>query len=109
MGALLYENFVKKAFGVVNRGDDPAGLAEANIYNSSYATPALNKLKIGTGYAIAIYNSNYNNTKKLRDCDYEKMDNFIADVIAANQAREIIEIIEKYQKFQNDLDSLPDN
>lgn len=49
MSALLYEHFVRNAFGGVERGGNPAGLAEADIYNSSYDTSSLNELKIGTG------------------------------------------------------------
>ena len=73
MSAMSYEFFVRKAFGNVSRGGDPAGLAEADIYNTSYNVTSLNELKIGTGYAIAIYNSEYIETKELRDPnDYEK-------------------------------------
>lgn len=109
MSALLYEHFVRKAFGDVERGGDPAGLAEADIYNTSYNVTSLNELKIGTGYAIAIYNSEYIETKELRDPnDYEKMDQFIADVLAAKNGNEIGDIIEKYQKYQEELDELPD-
>lgn len=108
MSALLYEHFVRKAFGGVERGGDPAGLAEADIYNSSNDGASLNQLKIGTGYAIAIHNADYMETKKLRDPDdYEKMDQFIADVLAAKNGNEISEVIEKYQKFQEELDNLP--
>ena len=46
MSALLYEHFVRKAFGDVERGGDPAGLAEADIYNTSYDSESLNKLKM---------------------------------------------------------------
>lgn len=109
MNALLYEHFVRKAFGDVERGGDPAGLAEADIYNTSYEATSLNELKIGTGYAIAIYNSKYMETKELRDPDdYEKMDQFIADVLASKNGNEIGDIIKKYKEFQNELDELPD-
>ena len=43
------EHFVRKAFGNVERGGDSAGLAEADIYNSSHKTTSMNELKIGTG------------------------------------------------------------
>lgn len=109
MSALGYEHFVRKAFGNVERGGDPAGLAEADIYNSSYASTSMNELKIGTGYAIAIYNSNYTETKELRDPDdYEKMDKFLDDVLKANTGEAIGKIIEEYREFQKELDDLPD-
>lgn len=109
MSALIYEHFVRKAFKDVGRGGDPAGLAEADIYNSSYSPTELNKLKIGTGYAIAIHNSEYMETKELRDPDdYEKMDNFINEVIVAKTGEEISNIIERYQDFMEKLDGLED-
>ena len=109
MSALLYEHFVRAAFGGVERGEDPAGLAEADIYNSSYDSTALNELKIGAGYAIAIYNFNYTEQKELRDPDdYEKMDQFLAEILDAKTGSEIGEIIEKYQDFQKELDNLPE-
>lgn len=109
MSAMSYEIFVRKAFGNVGRGGDPAGLAEADIYNASYNVTPLNKLKIGTGYAIAIYNSEYIETKEFRDPDdYEKMDQFIAEVLVAKNGNEIGDIIERYEEFQKELDELPD-
>lgn len=109
MSALLYEHFIRRAFGDVERGGDPAGLAEANIYNTSYDATSLNELKIGTGYAIAIYNSNYMRTKELRDPeDYEKMEKFLGDVLRANNGNEIAEIIKDYREFEEELKELPD-
>ena len=110
MGALTYEYFVRKAFGDnIGRGGDPAGLAEADIYNSSYDITEMNKLKIGAGYAIAIYNYNYIENKKLRDPDdYERMDQFINEVLAAQTGEEIVKIIESYADFKNELEKLPD-
>ena len=108
MSALGYEHFVRKAFGDVERGKDPAGLAEADIYNSLYSATYMNELKIGTGYAIAIYKSNYIEEKELRDPDdYEKMDKFLDDVLKANTGEEIGKIIEEYREFQKELDDLP--
>lgn len=109
MSALLYEHFVRKAFGNVERGGDPAGLAEADIFNTSYNSTSLNELKIGTGYAIAIYNSNYMEVKELRDPeDYERMEKFLGDVLTAKSGNEIAEIIKEYQEFEEELKDLPD-
>lgn len=109
MSALLYEHFVRKAFGNVGRGEDPAGLAEADIYNTSYNPTSLNELKIGTGYAIAIYNSNYMETKELRDPeDYKRMEKFLGDVLKVKNGNEIAEIIKEYQEFEEELKDLPD-
>lgn len=108
MSALGYEHFVRDAFGNVERGGDPAGLAEADIYNSSYEISSMNELKIGTGYAIAIYNSNYIETKELRDPeDYEKMDKFLDEVLKSKTGDDIGRIIEEYQEFKKELDGLP--
>lgn len=109
MSALLYEHFVRKAFNDVNRGGDPAGLAEADIYNMSYSLTELNKLKIGTGYAIAIHNSKYMESKELRDPDdYHAMDYFINEVMAAKTGEDVSNIIERYQKFMEELNALDD-
>lgn len=110
MGALMYENFLRKAFGNdIERGGDPAGLAEADIYNLSHNNENLNKMKIGTGYAMNIYNRNYMDLKELRDPDdYEKMNQFIDEVLVATTGKEIVEIIEKYIEFQEELEQLND-
>lgn len=109
MGALLYEYFVRNAFGNVERGGDPAGLAEADMYNMSFSDGMfLNKLKIGTSYAMAIYNANYMEAKKLQDPeDCEKMENFLKGVLEAESGNEIVEIIKQYQNFETDLKKLP--
>lgn len=110
MSALTYEYFVRNAFGQnIDRGGDPAGLAEADIYNLSNSNEYLNKLKIGTGYAISIYNHKYSNLKELRDPDdYKKMNQFIDEVIAAKTGQEVVEIIRRYKEFQEELEQLND-
>ena len=109
MSALLYEFFVRKAFDVKNRGEDPAGLAEADIFNTSYDAESLNKLKVGTSYSICILNRKYEEEKTLRDPeDYERMKKFVSDVLEAKSGDAITEIIESYQDFEKELKALPD-
>lgn len=104
MSALSYEYFVRRAFGDVERGGDPAGLAEADIYNLSNDETYLNKLKLGLGYAMTILNNQYGEEKLLRDPeDYEKMDRFVSDVLNAEDATEIDLIIERYVKYEKEL------
>ena len=107
MSALSYEYFVRRAFGGSARGGDPAGLAEADIYNLANDKTYLNKIKIGTGYAIAILNHMYGEEKLLRDPeDYEKMDEFVSDALNAEDANEIYSIIERYVEFEKELKAL---
>lgn len=109
MSALEYEFFVRKAFGVSAKGDDPAGLAVADYFNSAFDTASLNKIKIGTAYAIAIYNNQYSELKALRDpSDYERMDQFMADILHAKNVNDVGEIIESYTAFKDELEQLTD-
>lgn len=109
MSALLYEFFVRKAFDVKNRGEDPAGLAEADIFNMSNNIEYLNKVKFGLGYSICILNHKYEEEKLLRDPeDYERMEKILSDVLEAKCGNDIAEIIKKYQELEKELESLPD-
>lgn len=110
MNALMYEYFLRDAFGNnTEKYGDPAGLADAGVFNHSYDKAYLNKLKIGAGYAIVINNRKYENKKELRDpYDYDKMDQFINEVLVAKTGNEVVETIQRYIEFRKELEQLKD-
>ncbi|WP_261813272.1 hypothetical protein [Paraclostridium bifermentans] len=110
MDALKYENFVTKAFGNINKGNDPAGIARADIFNLSYRDEYFNKLKAAIAYSIAIYNSNFSNHKKLSDPkDYLKMDSLLKESLLIKNTEEAINLINEYNKFKVYAEELPNN
>ncbi|MDR1245412.1 MAG: hypothetical protein LBK57_00075 [Clostridiales Family XIII bacterium] len=111
--ALKYEYFVRRAFGDVNqtsmveRGGDPASIAEADYFNSCI-NDSLNRIKIGTGYAIAIFNHRYTETKALVDPDdYNKMEEFLEKILLSASASDVIDVIEAYIQFESHIHDLP--
>lgn len=106
--ALNYEHFVRGAFktatGVdIERGDDPGHLAEADYVNIS----AIAKVKVGTGYAMAAYNSCILNGKhgsSLTETEYNRMDTIIEDVLNSTTIAQIDKYITEYKnKFSSYL------
>ena len=104
--ALIYEKFVLRAFGIENKGDDPAGLAHADIYNFSNHSSYLTKLKIGTTYAMCKYARDMQE-KQLNDEDTRKIDQFIKAVFNAEDCKAIISLINQYEKFQQEIELRP--
>lgn len=96
--ALEYEHFLRNAFEHaldqnIGRGGDPAGLAEAGIYN----TGDLPRLKSGTTYAIEIYHTELVNSGKLKsDSEHDRLDDFARRVDAATSVDDISVIIEDF-------------
>lgn len=110
MKGYRYEIFLRNSFNVSNKGDDPAGLASADWFNSSYNENSFNKIKAGLSYAICIYNREFINTKKLNDPDdYEQMDNFLKRSLNISTSEDAMEIIDEYNLFKEHIISLPDN
>jgi hypothetical protein len=110
---LKYEYFVRRAFGdgtpnaMVERGGDPASVADAD-YFSSLGRDSLNKIKIGVGYAIAILNHRYTETKALVDPDdYNKMEDFLEKILISVSTSEVINVIEEYIQFESHIHDLP--
>lgn len=112
MAGLAYESFVIKAFEIslnkkINRGDDPAHLSNANYYNIN-DKEFLNKIKTGTAYAIAIYNSEIQETKKVKDPDdYNKMNAFLDKALIATNTNDIDSLIADYNEFRKYANNLP--
>ncbi|GEM_PF-5550005 len=100
MDALGFELFIRSAFGNVERGGDPAGLAEADNYNMSYSPEYFYKVKIAAGYAIAIFNRKYNNSGETITTEQDaEMNEFLRRTIEAETTRDINMIIEDYRNF----------
>jgi hypothetical protein len=101
MEALNYEHFVRGAFTLalntdVERGADPAGLAEAGLVNMN----SLSKIKVGTCYAMEVL-SNYilNNIQpQLTDSERNLMDSLIDDVLNATNVQDINTHINQYKQ-----------
>ncbi|MDT8979998.1 hypothetical protein RQP50_27590 [Paenibacillus sp. chi10] len=98
MSALLYENFICSAFSFalnkqVGRGNDPAHLADTDIFNFG----SLERVKTGAAYAIGIYNAHIRNLEEMEDSDYDLMDKFLSDVINANDSEQVAQLIDKYR------------
>lgn len=104
--SLIYEKFVLRAFGIENKGDDPAGLAHADIYNLSNHSDYLIKLKIGTTYAMCIYAKDMQK-RKLDDEDTKKIDQFIEEAFYAKDCKAIISLIDRYEEFQQEIELRP--
>lgn len=109
MKGYSYEVFLRNAFEINNKGEDPAGLALADWHNTAYSKDSFNKVKAGLSYAIAIYNHRYTNNKKLKDPeDYQGMDSFLEKALNANVIDDIDEIIQDYKSFINELNNRED-
>ncbi|MFD1674106.1 hypothetical protein [Alicyclobacillus fodiniaquatilis] len=96
-----YEHFVRGAFrtvtGVdVDRGEDPGCLADADYVGLN----AVAKVKVGTGYAMAMYNSHIRkgpNCSSLNQTEYDRMDTIIEDVLNAVTIAQINQYITEYR------------
>lgn len=106
--ALSYEFFLRDAFGIHHKGDDPAGLASADIYNST-DTDDLRKAKIGLQYAILAMERKFSNEKQLVDPeDYNKIRRLLdeADDITCHQ--KLNAVIKQACELREYFISLPD-
>lgn len=98
---LTYEYFVKGAFSMnfdthIERGEDPASVADADIFAASNSQEYLNKAKVGVAYAIAAYNHEIFKTKSIKDDDYNLMQNLLERALCANDSLELFDVIERY-------------
>jgi len=101
--AVRYEDFIKVAFGIqkgciIERREDPAGLAEADYFRDLNNLP---QVKTGVAYAIEIYN-NYmlsNFADKIDPDDFEAMRSMTEKVLAASSHDEIIQLIDEFEKY----------
>ncbi|RII36779.1 hypothetical protein D2A34_05195 [Clostridium chromiireducens] len=108
MSAMNYEGFVRGAFSInsdnmIDRSGDLAGLAEADIFRLAESGDInyFTEVKIGTGYAIAIFNNEIFNNCSVSDNDRTSMSNLLNQVISAISTSDIITIINSYKVFRD--------
>jgi hypothetical protein len=100
MNALQYEMFLRIAFCVKHRGDDPAHISDADIHNMAYDLNYLNKVKAGTAYAIAIFSHRFIEMGYIMKTEDEEMLNtFLGEAINANTIQEIDDVISRCRAF----------
>lgn len=92
MGSLKYEFFIRHAFNV-GRGEDPAHLAEAGLYDFSRMLP---DVKAATSYAACIYR---NRAEKLESGYGEAYNEQIKKILAAESFSEIDEAIDAIKEL----------
>lgn len=108
MNAMKYEGFLRGAFSIhlnnsIDRSGDLGGLAEADIFRAAESGDLhyLNEAKIGTGYAIAIYNNEIFNNSPVSDSDHSSMNNLFDQVLSASSTIDIISIIDNYNVYRD--------
>jgi len=113
MDGLRYEHFVRHAFEtkirydsqnwnreaiIVERGEDPAHLAEAGLFNTSTLST---KVKVATAYSMEVYSGLFKNepsiSNNLSEKDYGRMNSIIDDVLNAKTHDELSKLIREYQ------------
>ena len=104
MEPLELEFFVRKAFGGVNRFEDPAGLANADIFRGAMAGRGLECAKAVLSYSIAIYNNQIGercsgNLKDPEDLNF--MEESLKKVISSSTYDEMVAAVEEYREFKN--------
>jgi hypothetical protein len=98
MHAMLYEHFICSAFSFalnkgVGRGDDPAHLADTDIFNFG----SLERVKAGAAYAVGIYNAHIKNLEEMEESDYDLLDKFLADIINAHNSGQVAQLLDQYR------------
>lgn len=105
MDAMTYEGFMRGAFGIldntlIERGGDPARLANADIFNFG----SIEEVKTGAAYGIGIYNSHiFNNCLSISDEDQTALRQSLSGVINSSNKDEIIVILKNYRTIKDRL------
>lgn len=99
MEALRYETFIRNAFSYalnksIDRSGDPAGLAEADIYNDRN----LNKVKVGACYAIEIFTDSIMNKVEIDENEDKRISAYFDKVMKCKNVLEIGKLIEDFRK-----------
>ncbi|MCD8633878.1 hypothetical protein LSE94_19760, partial [Clostridioides difficile] len=95
MNEMVYEGFVRAAFSInldnlISRSEDLGGLAEADIFRAANNLHELNEIKIGTGYAIAIFNNEILEHCNVSDEDSNRMTELFDRSLVATSREEIV-------------------
>lgn len=106
---MKYEGFVRGAFSLnneesINRGEDPAHLAEAGYWNLNN----VDKVKTGTAYAMAIYNAHIIEVLSREELGeevyakiYYELEDLLHDVLQATDLLSISTTLDKYQPYKD--------
>lgn len=109
MEDLKYEDFVRGAFGNVERGEDPAHLANQD-YIRNKNDFALNKAKAAVAYSIAIYNNKFFEEQKVCDAyDFVAMNDYLVETFNVKSYSELEAIINVYNAFMREVDFRDNN
>ena len=92
-----YERFLRTAFGLkdgcpVDRGEDPAGLADNDVFDEDN----LDSIKAGIGYAMEIFANNLPNPTSLGDEEWDRIGGFVTKVLHAESVSAIASLIREY-------------
>lgn len=107
MDAMKYECFVRGAFSIerdslIKRGEDPLGIADADIFNLSYNHKEyLDKVKSGVVSSIELYNQKIFRDSNVNEEDRTKMINLINRANCAESSEELLEVIDEYKIFRD--------
>ena len=97
----IYECFLRDAFGfgmkgkMLDRGDDPAGLANTDSFNER----SIDAVKAGTGYAMEIMSNAVINYQAIQLSDEEitRLEDFTRKVIRTTNLKEIGDQITEFR------------
>lgn len=108
MNAMKYEGFLRGAFSIhlntmINRSGDLGELAEADIFRMAESgdNHYFNEVKIGTGYAISIFNTEILNNNSVTNADNISMTMLFDQVLSATSTNDIISIIDRYIPYRD--------
>ncbi|KAF1678597.1 hypothetical protein [Bacillus sp. SKDU12] len=99
--AYEYETFIRRAFGislngkVINRSEDPAGLANADNFNIA---DEISLVKAGIAYAMSIYVFHARRYKNISISELKKMREYINSVQNATSHKQILELIQSFDE-----------
>ena len=105
--ALKYEMFLREAFRS-QRWGDPAHMADTDIATAAESSKYhLNMMKVGIAYAMLCYNDHYSEGKRLREPDDSNLfSDYIDEVLDAASSEELGKIIDRYNEYKRELDTL---
>ena len=101
MDAMKYEGFVRGAFSIerdelINRREDPSGVADADIFNMSYEGEYFNKAKSGVATSIHLYNRKIFEDNIPNEDDRLQMERLLERTLEAENSMDLISIIDEY-------------
>lgn len=98
MEAMQFETFIRRAFGLkegqmLERWGDPAALANTDQFSEGN----ISAVKVGIGYSFEILSTEiFNKVEDIDDSEYKRIEQFTDRVVAAENLKQISEIIKEY-------------